>query len=145
MRSFLEAIDEMKNPWICAIIYAAAAAISYYAYTLISELPKPETFSELVKFYFASPLHYLKITCISFGAFLLCGFAAIVSFRLSYVGDESALWVRVLLCVAGALFVIASLYFLVYFSWLLIVLCVLGFILVAMGNSDSRPRRRRAY
>ncbi len=143
MSSILEMIDEHRNRWMYLSAFVATCLLSYYAIELIGTLPKPETFVELVKFYFKSPVDYFKVTLISMFAFLFCAFVAGGSIRSVYIDDFSNVWNKILLVSTGIIVLGLGVYFLIYFSWLLIVLSVIAVFAYALLTDDSSNSRRR--
>lgn len=146
MAAILEMIDEHRNRWLYLSAFVVTCLLSYYAIELIGTLPKPETFMELVKFYFKSPFDYFEVTLISMFAFLFCAFVSAISIRFSYIDEQLSMWSKILLVAVGISVLGFGVYFLIYFSWLLIVLSVIALVVwAAMTNDTTGRRRRRRY
>jgi hypothetical protein len=146
MGAILEMIDEHRNKWLYLSAFVVTCLLSYYAIELIGTLPKPETFMELVKFYFKSPFDYFEVTLISMIAFLFCAFVSAISIRSAYIDEHLSMWSKILLVAVGISVLGLGVYFLIYFSWLFIVLSVIAlFVWTAMTNETTSRRHRRRY
>lgn len=144
MGAILEMVDEHRNKWLYLSAFVVKCLVSFYAIELIGTLPKPETFMELVKFYFKSPFDYFEVTLISMLAFLFCALIAVVSIRSAYIDEHLNMWSKIILSAVGISALGLGVYFLVYFSWLLIVLSVIAvFAYASLSNEDNGRRRRR--
>jgi hypothetical protein len=143
MGAILEMIDEHRNRWLYLSAFVVTCLLSYYAIELIGTLPKPETFMELVKFYFKSPFDYFEVTLISMFAFLFCAFVSAISIRSAYIDEQLSMWSKILLVAVGISVLGFGVYFLIYFSWLLIVLSVIALFAWASLSDEKAGRRRR--
>ncbi|MCC0567100.1 hypothetical protein [Brevibacillus borstelensis] len=130
-----------KNPvyWIAVIL---GAAISYYCYIKIQQLPQPSTWIELVKFYFTNTSGYLVTmlyTLVNFVYVALVGVATIfnaISFK-----EEYYLWVVIVTWIFGLGITIGSLYFFAVAIELIVVLITIGVLAIAASYVLTDNRR----
>jgi len=144
LRSFYYGAAEYEINWAYWAFIIASLVAGYFAWEMIVDLPKPETFIELGKYYFTNTGDYLKATGLS----LLTGIALIFACVTGLVSafsnytDYSNLY-RWCIIIVGALVGVVSFYFLYYGGYLLLVMAVIGLIGIVIFNSDSNSKRRK--
>lgn len=132
--------DVFRNLYFYLIVLVSAVAISYYAYERIETLPKPETFIELLKFYFKDPVNYAKITGMALVAGIVNLFLGIatVGNGIFYTNRETY-WYSTPFTLFGVATVAAGVYFISYFGWLLFVVAAVGFaVFIAADRKNAR-------
>ncbi|MDQ0496410.1 hypothetical protein [Paenibacillus brasilensis] len=135
---------EHEIRWTYWLFIATALTAGYFSWEMILNLPKPETFLELGKYYFTDTAAYLRATALSLitGLMLLVGcFIGLVS-AISNEAEYSNLY-RVFIIIVGLLTGLASLYFLYYGVYLLFVLAIIALIAVVALNSGTSNGRRK--
>lgn len=138
-RAILSIIQHIRTGgtfWIALVI---SIVLSYFCYEKVQQLPHPDTWIEMTKFYFNNTSGYLTTMLFSLLVSiidLMVGTAILlngIAFR-----EEYALWVAILTIIVGIIFVVASLYFFSVCGWLLFVVLSIGAIgLVAMRAFDN--------
>jgi len=109
------------------IFLVVTCVISWFSYSFNSDLPKPETFIELIKFYMKDPGNYLTGVLLNvFSGFLwfVLG-SALIFFGVSE-REYYSTWVIVLLLCLSLIPFFLSFYFVGYFLLLLISLAILA-------------------
>jgi len=104
-----------------------SAIISWYSFNFNRELPKPETFIELSKYYLDSPGPYLG------GMFLnLISSIIVLTLGISFIyfsireRDEYQTWYLIFTAILGLGLVLTTIYFLGYFFLLLLTLIIIA-------------------
>jgi hypothetical protein len=136
-------LDSITYSWTSfLIVLGFCLLMSYLSYKFNAGLPKPETFKELVKFYFTNTGPYLEGTLfnvITASAWFLLGTAMIhdvIQFK-----EEYPLWFSIIFSILGLVFVLVAFYFFSYFVMLILTLLVIGiiayFVINALADNKS--------
>lgn len=136
MRSFFELLSN----WITlAILFVAGVITDYFAYIWIQKLPKPESFLELLKYYFNLPKEYFGTLGLSFIAFLLTLMFALGLGAKAAINEDYYGAIRIIMVIFAVLIGLFSLFFVGKALWLLTVLLIAGAVIAfLMNNSNNR-------
>lgn len=134
----MEKIKFLRTRKIYIPIGISMLILGYFAMISISILPKPSTISEFIKYYFHSPIVYLKAIFLTLLAFIsteLFGFATILH---GIYLENANLFIRIVLGVLGIVIMALAFYFFSYFLLLIISVGIIGvFAMVLLGNNEK--------
>lgn len=141
INSFLNFIKElMSNIWLYLIMVLATGAVVFYTYTLILNLPKPETYTSTVIFYFQHAWVYLQMLLMTFVSFILAGTVTISSAGLSVVSFSENKFYAILFGIVAVSAIVSTFYFLSYVLWLLFVLLTISIVIFFLFSGSGRSR-----
>jgi hypothetical protein len=126
-RGILSIIQYIRTGAAFWITVALSIVLSYFCYERVQQLPHPDTWIELTKFYFNNTAGYLTTMLFTFFVsiiVLMVGISIIlngIAFR-----EEYELWVVIMTIIVGIIFVVASFYFFSVCVWLLFVVLSIG-------------------